>query len=163
MAEALLLACHLLLALALVAASLSNLLLAAVAHLSPAHTNNNRLRFLRHPLLRLLPVIAALPFPFLPVAPTSRLLPFLILPPLLLPLPLPFVPTSHLPLLRPLFLSLPLSLLARAAGLLADAFPASDLQAHALYVAALLLIAAAAASLLSALSPPRTVRIVNRL
>ncbi|KAM0927531.1 hypothetical protein ACQ4PT_002940 [Festuca glaucescens] len=156
MAEALLLACHLLLTLALIAASLSHLLIAAVAHLSPAHTNNNRLRFLRHPLLRLLPVLAALPFPFLPVAPTSRLLPFLILPPLLLPLPLPFLSPSHLPLLGPLFLSLPLFLLARAAGLLADAFPASDLQAHALSVAAFLLIAAGAASLLSALSPPRT-------
>ncbi|XP_047053672.1 uncharacterized protein LOC124659903 [Lolium rigidum] len=156
MAEALLLACHLLLALALIAASLSHLLAAAVAHLSPAHTTTtttNRLRLLRHPLLRLLPVLAALPFPFLPVAPTSRLLPFLILPPLLLPLPLPFL---HLPPLTPLFLSLPLLLLARAAGLLAAAFPASDLQAHALSVAALLLAAAGAASLLAALSPPRT-------
>ncbi|KAM0845557.1 hypothetical protein ACQ4PT_056289 [Festuca glaucescens] len=162
MAEALLLACHLLLAASLshllIASSQKKkkLLIASVTHLSPAHTNNNRLRFLRHPLLRLLPVLAALPFPFLPIAPTSRLLPFLILPPLLLPLPLPFLSASHLPLLGPLFLSLPLFLLARAAGLLADAFPASDLQAHALSVAALLLIAAGAASLLSALSPPRT-------
>jgi len=108
------------------AASLSHLLVAAVSHLSPSSLHHRLLRLLRHPLLRLLP-------PLLPL------------------LPLPFLP-PHLPLLRPLLLSLPLLLLARAAGLLAASFPASDLQQHALAVARLLLLAAAAASLASSLS-----------
>ncbi|XP_040384860.1 uncharacterized protein LOC121055767 [Oryza brachyantha] len=149
MADFLLLACHLLLSLALLAASLSHLLLAAVSH-SP-HLHLPLLRSLRHPLLRLLPALLALPFPFLPVGPTGLLL----LPPLLLPLPLPFLPHLLLPL-RPLLLSLPLLLLARAAALLAGSFPPSDLQAHALSVAALLLLAAAVASLAAALAPPGT-------
>ncbi|XP_044972372.1 uncharacterized protein LOC123439754 [Hordeum vulgare subsp. vulgare] len=157
MAEALLLACHLLLALSLVAPSISHLFFSALAHISHAHTNNQHFRFLRHSLFHLLPVIAALPFPFLPIAPTSRLLPFILLPPLLLPLALPFLPSNHLQFLRPIFLSLPLLLLARAAGILADAFPTSDLQAHFLYVTALLLITATTASLLSALSQPRSI------
>ncbi|KAG8089922.1 hypothetical protein GUJ93_ZPchr0011g28587 [Zizania palustris] len=155
MAEALLLVCHLLLSLALLAASLSHLLLAAVSHLAPA-ANSGHLRLLRHPLLRLLPVLLALPFPFLPVAPSTGILPLLLLPPLLLPLPLPFLPAGQLLPLRPLLLSLPLLLLARAAGLIAASFPSSDLQVHALSVAAAILLAAAAASLASALSPLRT-------
>lgn len=144
----LLLACHLLLSLALLAASLSHLLLAATTHLSPS---SSHLRRLRHPLVRLLPVLLALPFPFLPVSPTAAAA-LLLLPPLLLPLPLPFLP--HLPHLRPLLLSLPLLLLARAASLVAASFPPSDLQSHALHVAAALLLAAAVASLLAAISPP---------
>ncbi|KAJ1275725.1 hypothetical protein BS78_05G157900 [Paspalum vaginatum] len=148
MAEALLLACHLALALALLAASLSHLLVAAVSHLSPSSLHHHRL--LRHPLIRLLPPLLALPFAFLPLS-TTPLLPLLLLPPLLPLLPLPFLP-PHLPLLRPLLLSLPLLLLARAADLLAASFPASDLQAHALAVARLLLLAAAAASLCASLA-----------
>ncbi|XP_062181821.1 uncharacterized protein LOC133886106 [Phragmites australis] len=160
MAEALLLACHLALALSLLAASFSHLLLAAVSHLSPSslhhHGSHPLLRLLRHPLLRLLPPLLALPLPFLPLAATaSGLLPLLLLPPLLLLLPLPFLP-PHLPLLRPLLLSLPLLLLARAAGLLAASFPTTDLQQHALAVARLLLLAAAGASLASSLSAPRS-------
>ncbi|KAF8694198.1 hypothetical protein HU200_038325 [Digitaria exilis] len=153
MAEALLLACHLALAFALLAASLSHLLVAAVSHLSPSslHSHHRLLRLLRHPLVRLLPPLLALPFAFLPLAPTTPLLPLLLLPPLLPLLPLPFLP-PHLPLLRPLLLSLPLLLLARAAGLLAASFPASDLQQHALAVARLLLLAAAVPSLASSLS-----------
>nr|CAB3489932.1 unnamed protein product [Digitaria exilis] len=144
MAEALLLTCHLALAFSLLAASLSHLLVAAVSHLSPHH---RLLRLLRHPLVGLLPPLLALPFAFLPLAPATPLLPLLLLPPLLPLLPLPFLP-PHLPLL----LSLPLLLLARAAGLLAASFPASDLQQHALAVARILLLAAAAASLASSLS-----------
>ncbi|PAN42897.1 hypothetical protein PAHAL_8G196400 [Panicum hallii] len=141
MADALVLACHLALAFSLLAASLSHLLVAAVSHLSPSSLHHRLLRLLRHPLLRLLPPLLALPFAFLPLAS----------PPLLPLLPLPFLP-PHLPLLRPLLLSLPLLLLARAAGLLAASFPASDLQQHALAVARLLLLAAASASLASSLS-----------
>ncbi|KAL6890223.1 hypothetical protein ACP4OV_008986 [Aristida adscensionis] len=155
MAEALLLACHLALALALLAASLAHLLLAAAAHLSPSPSlpHHRLLRLLRHPLLRLLPPLLALPFPFLPLAAAaSALLPLLLLPPLLLLLPLPFLP----PALRPLLLPLPLLLLARAAGLLADSFPSTDLQLHALAVARALLLAAAGAALASALSAPRS-------
>jgi hypothetical protein len=151
MAEALLLPCHLALAFTLLAASLSHLLVAAVSHLSPSSLHHHRfLRLLRHPLLHVLPPLLALPFAFLPLAPTP-LLPLLLLPPLLPLLPLPFLP-PHLPLLRPLLLSLPLLLLARAAGLLAASIPASDLQQHAIAVARLLLLAAAAASLASSLS-----------
>ncbi|KAM3329825.1 hypothetical protein ACQJBY_026696 [Aegilops geniculata] len=156
MGEMLFLVCHLLLSLALIVASLSHLFFSSIAHLSLAHTNNHRFRILRHPLFRILPVLAALPFPFLPIAPTSRLLPFTLLPPLLLLLPLPFLPVNHLPLLRPLFLSLPLLLQARAMGLLADAFPVSDLQVHTLSIATLLLIIAATTSLVSTLSQSRT-------
>ncbi|OQU83581.1 hypothetical protein SORBI_3005G138800 [Sorghum bicolor] len=152
MAEALLLACHLALSFALLAASLSHLLVVAVSHLSPSSIHHHRLiRLLRHPLIHLLPPLLALPFAFLPLASTP-LLPLLLLPPLLPLLPLPFLPPPHLPLLRALLLSLPLLLLARAADLLAASFPASDLQAHALAVARLLLLAAAAASLASSLS-----------
>ncbi|CAL4992890.1 unnamed protein product [Urochloa decumbens] len=151
MAEALLLPCHLALASSLLAASLSHLLVAAVSHLSPSPLPHNRLlRLLRHPLLRLLPPLLALPFAFLPLSSTP-LLPLLLLPPLLPLLALPFLP-PHLPLLRPLLLSLPLLLLARAADLLADSAPASDLQQHALAVARLLLLAAAGASLASSLT-----------
>ncbi|RCV38422.1 hypothetical protein SEVIR_8G150700v4 [Setaria viridis] len=150
MAKALLLACHLALSFSLLATSLSHLLVAAVSHLSPSSLHHRLLRLLRHPLLRLLPPLLALPFAFLPLASTP-LLPLLLLPPLLPLLPLPFLP-PHLPLLRPLLLSLPLLLLARAAGLLAASLPASDLQQHALAVARLLLLAAAAASLASSLS-----------
>ncbi|XBI63674.1 hypothetical protein VPH35_044038 [Triticum aestivum] len=138
MAEMLFLACHLLLSLTLIISSLSHLY------------------FSFHPLFRILPVLAALPFPFLPIAPTSHLLSFTLLPPLLLLLPLPFLPANHLPLLRPLFLSLPLFLQAHAVGLLADAFPASDLQVYTLSIATLLLIVAATTSLVSTLSQSRT-------
>ncbi|WVZ51404.1 hypothetical protein U9M48_002554 [Paspalum notatum var. saurae] len=156
MAESLLLACHLALAVALLAASLSHLLAAAISHLSPAashhhHHHHLLLRLLHHPLVRLLPPLLALPFAFLPLAATP-LLPLLLLPPLIPLLPLPFLPAPHLPLLRPLLLSLPLLLLARAAGLLAASFPPSDLQAHALAVARILLLAAAAASLCASLT-----------
>lgn len=152
MAEALLLACHLALSFALLAASLSHLVLSAVSHLSPSSLHHRLVRLLRHSLIRLLPPLLALPFAFLPLASTP-LLPLLLLPPLLPLLPLPFLPPHlPLPLLRALLLSLPLLLLARAADLLAASFPASDLQAHALAVARLLLLAAAAASLASSLS-----------
>ncbi|KAK3119045.1 hypothetical protein QOZ80_9BG0712800 [Eleusine coracana subsp. coracana] len=160
MAEALLLACHLALALALLAASLAHLVLAAAAHLSPSasspvHHHHPLLRALRHPLIRLLPLLLALPLPFLPVAAAAAdILPLLALPPLLLLLPLPFIPP--LLLRRPLLLSLPLLLLARAASLLAASFPPSDLQQHALSVAGVLLLAGAAASLASSLAAPRT-------
>lgn len=155
MAEALLLACHLALSFSLLAASLSHLIVAAVSHRSPSSLHHRLIRLLRHPLIRLLPPLLALPFAFLPLASTP-LLPLLLLPPLLPLLPLPFLP-PHLPLLRPLLLTLPLLLLARAADLLAASFPDSDLQAHALAVARLLLLAAAAASLVSSLcaSAPR--------
>ncbi|CAN6372242.1 unnamed protein product [Urochloa humidicola] len=153
MAESLLLACHLALASTLLAASLSHLLVAAVSHLSPSslHHHNRFLHLLRHPLLRILPPLLALPFAFLPLAPTP-LLPLLLLPPLVPLLPLPFLPPHYLSLLRPLLLSLPLLLLARAAGLLAASAPASDLQNHALAVARLLLLAASATSLASSLT-----------
>ncbi|CAL4980945.1 unnamed protein product [Urochloa decumbens] len=154
MAEALLLPCHLALASSLLAASLSHLLVAAVTHLSPSSLPHHHrlLRLFRHPLLRLLPPLLAIPFAFLPLASTP-LLPLLLLPPLLPLIPLPFLPPHHhLPLLRPLLLSLPLLLLARAADLLAASAPASDLQHHALAVARLLLLAAAGASLASSLT-----------
>ncbi|KAL6654752.1 hypothetical protein ACP70R_008217 [Stipagrostis hirtigluma subsp. patula] len=147
-------ACHLALALALLAASLSHLLLAAASHLSPGSLHPPH-RLLRHPLLRLLPPLLALPFPFLPLA-APALLPLLLLPPLLPLVPLPFLPPHHHPPLRALLLSLPLLLLARAAGLLAGSFPPFDLQQHALAVARLLLLAAAGASLASSLSAPRS-------
>ncbi|XP_066335606.1 uncharacterized protein [Miscanthus floridulus] len=151
MAEALLLACHLALSFSLLAASLSHLVVAAVSYLSPSSLHYRLIRLLRHPLICLLPPLLALPFAFLPLASTP-LLPLLLLPPLL-PLPFPFLPPHlPLPLLRALLLSLPLLLLARAADLLAASFPASDLQAHALAVARLLLLAVAAASLASSLS-----------
>lgn len=161
MAEELLLACHLALALALLAASLAHIVLAAAAHLSPSassplHHHHPLLRALRHPLLRLLPPLLALPLPFLPIsAAAADVLPLLALPPLLLLLPLPFL-SPFLLLHRPLLLSLPLLLLARAANLLAASFPSSDLQQHALAVASLLLLAGAAASLLSSLATPRS-------
>jgi hypothetical protein len=153
MAEALLLACHLVLGLVLLTASLAHLVLAAASHLSPS-ASSPLLRTLRHPLLRLLPPLLALPLPFLPIAGAAAdVLPLLALPPLLLLLPLPFLP----PLLlhRPL-LSLPLLLLTRAASLLSASFPSSDLQQHTLAVAGLVLLAGAAASLASSLASPRS-------
>ncbi|GJN04701.1 hypothetical protein PR202_ga22269 [Eleusine coracana subsp. coracana] len=150
MAEALLLACHLALALALLAASLAHLVLAAATHLSPSASSPLHPH---HPLLRA--PLLALPLPFLPVAAAAAdILPLLALPPLLLLLPLPFIPP--LLLRRPLLLSLPLLLLSRAASLLAASFPPSDLQQHALSVAGVLLLAGAAASLASSLAAPRT-------
>uniref|UniRef100_A0A0E0MG01 Uncharacterized protein n=1 Tax=Oryza punctata TaxID=4537 RepID=A0A0E0MG01_ORYPU len=147
----LLLACHLLLSLALLAASFSHLLLTTLTHLSPS---SHLPLLLRHPLLRLLPVVLALPFPFLPISPTTAAAAALLpLPPLLLLLPLPFLPHHHL---RPILLSLPLLLLARAAALIAATFPASDLQSHALSVTGALLLAAGVASLLAAISPTTT-------